>query len=324
MFIRTNYWAINTTNSLRKTNDKIQKTLEKLSSGFRINRAAYDAAGLAISEKLRYQIDGLNQASRNIQDGISLVQTAEGAMQEIHSMLQRMNQLAVQAANGTYTDDDRAQLQLELQQLVAEIDNIAEKTEFNGIKILNGDHSLKSENSYSQIIGSRVLNGSVTVDSTNNTLNFELDYDTYTITLNSDNYTPEQLVESINTRLADQNVPLMASLVNGKISFRHLDSGDNPIYQISGNGISLLLNNQRGTPSQYVVAGEALLSPFITITAGVNDELTFEVDGTSYSITLSPGTYVTPLHANPETSPLAMEINQKISQLGIAVTAGYG
>ena len=113
--------------------------MEKLSSGFRINRAGDDAAGLAISEKMRAQIRGLKQASRNAQDGISLIQTAEGALNESHAILQRMRELAVQAATDTNTDDDRAELQKEVTALIAELDRIGSDTEFNTKKLLDGN-----------------------------------------------------------------------------------------------------------------------------------------------------------------------------------------
>ncbi|HIW34382.1 MAG TPA: flagellin FliC [Candidatus Paenibacillus intestinavium] len=145
MYIRTNIMAMNVLNNLYAHNNQISKAMERLSTGYRINRAADDAAGLAISENMRFQINGLNQASRNIQDGISLIQTAEGATQEIHAMLQRMNVLANQSANGTYSDSDRAKLQLEFSQLKEEINAIAEKSNFNGIKLINGDLSLPGQ-----------------------------------------------------------------------------------------------------------------------------------------------------------------------------------
>ncbi|BFH71180.1 MAG: flagellin [Paenibacillus dendritiformis] len=137
MFINTNVGAINAHRNLGMNNTAMGKTMEKLSSGFRINRAADDAAGLAISEKMRFQIGGMNQAMRNAQDGISLIQTAEGALTEVHSMLQRLNTLANQAATGTYDAKDRANTQKEVDALIAEIDNIASSTNFNGIKLLN-------------------------------------------------------------------------------------------------------------------------------------------------------------------------------------------
>ncbi len=119
------------------------KAMEKLSSGLRINRAGDDAAGLAISEKMRSQIRGLNQASRNAQDGISMIQTAEGALSETQAIGQRMRELAVQSANGTYTDEDRGLINQEFNQLKSEIDRIANDTEFNGNKVLNGNVSGK-------------------------------------------------------------------------------------------------------------------------------------------------------------------------------------
>ncbi|PWB48085.1 MAG: hypothetical protein C3F10_01555 [Dehalococcoidia bacterium] len=138
--IMTNVSAINGQRNLARTGLKMGKTLEKLASGYRINRAADDAAGLAISEKMRAQIRGNKQALRNAQDGISMLQTAEGAMDEVHAILQRMRELAVQAANGTYADNgpERTSIGEELVQLRTEIDRIAFSTEFNGQKVLTG------------------------------------------------------------------------------------------------------------------------------------------------------------------------------------------
>ena len=141
MVVQHNMQAINANRQLGIATGAVGKSTEKLSSGFRINRAADDAAGLAISEKMRSQIRGLNQASTNAQDGISLIQTAEGALNETHSILQRMRQLSVQAANGTETDEDRSNLQDEVKQLQDELDRIAETTEFNTMKLLDGSFS---------------------------------------------------------------------------------------------------------------------------------------------------------------------------------------
>lgn len=138
MRINNNVQALNTYNRLTINNDALAKSLEKLSSGMRINRAGDDAAGLAISEKMRGQIRGLNQAIRNAQDGISLIQTAEGALNETHSILQRMRELAVQAANDTNTNADRQALQSEVNQLVEEINRIATTTQFNTKALLDG------------------------------------------------------------------------------------------------------------------------------------------------------------------------------------------
>ncbi len=138
MRINHNIASMNTNRSLGVNRGNTQKSLEKLSSGLRINRAGDDAAGLAISEKMRGQIRGLNKASSNAQDAISLVQTAEGALTETHSILQRMRELAVQSSNDTNTDADRKELQAEVKQLTSEIDRIGNTTEFNTKKLLDG------------------------------------------------------------------------------------------------------------------------------------------------------------------------------------------
>jgi flagellin len=136
--IQNNVEAFNAHRQLTGTASKAAKSMEKLSSGYRINRAADDAAGLAISEKMRAQIGGLAQAQRNAQDGVSLVQTAEGALNEVHSMLQRVRDLKVQYDNGTLDTSDKASIVAEVKQLASEITDIQGKTEFNGIKLLNG------------------------------------------------------------------------------------------------------------------------------------------------------------------------------------------
>ena len=139
MRIQHNIAALNSYRNLTNNNSAVSKNLEKLSSGYRINRAGDDAAGLAISEKMRTQITGLNTAQKNAQDGVSLVQTAEGALTEVHSMLNRMVELADQSANGTYDDKvDRENLQKEITSLKDEIDRIADSTNFNGINLLDG------------------------------------------------------------------------------------------------------------------------------------------------------------------------------------------
>ncbi|WP_324670191.1 flagellin N-terminal helical domain-containing protein [Geochorda subterranea] len=143
MRIVNNVMALNSWRNLTVTSGNLAKTLERLSSGLRINRAADDAAGLAISEKMRGQIRGLNQAVRNAQDGISLIQTAEGALNETHAILQRMRELAVQATNDTLTESDREQIQKEINQLTAEVQRISIYTEFNTQRLLDGTYTNK-------------------------------------------------------------------------------------------------------------------------------------------------------------------------------------
>ena len=135
--IQTNVEALNAHRNLVGVNNQVTKSMERLSSGYRINRAADDAAGLAISEKMRAQIRGLGQDQRNIQDGVSLVQTAEGALQTVHSMLQRVRELAVQFKNGTLSATNQSAIQSEVNQLASEIERIGTTTQFNGICLLN-------------------------------------------------------------------------------------------------------------------------------------------------------------------------------------------
>ncbi len=144
MVVQHNLSAMNTSRQLNGVTSSLSKSTEKLSSGYRINRAADDAAGLSISEKMRSQIRGLNKASDNAQDGISLIQVAEGALNETHSILQRMNELATQAANDTNTSSDRKAIQQEVDQLTSEIDRIRSTTQFNTQNLLDGSFSKKN------------------------------------------------------------------------------------------------------------------------------------------------------------------------------------
>ncbi len=145
MVVRTNTMALNAQRQLNLNNNKVSKSLEKLSSGFKINRAGDDAAGLAISERMKAQIKGLDAASNNSQDGISLVQTAEGALNEVHDMLNRMVELATKAANGVYTEGQRGNYSDEVEQLKSEINRIADSTNFNSLKLLDGTMGLNGD-----------------------------------------------------------------------------------------------------------------------------------------------------------------------------------
>lgn len=162
MVVQHNLTAMNSNRMLNITVQSQAKSTEKLSSGYKINRAADDAAGLAISEKMRKQIRGLTQASANAQDGISLVQTAEGAMAEVHEMLQRMNELAVKAANGTNVSVDKARINDEVKQLQTEINRVSESTEFNRMKLLDGKFNenlqVGAENATGQRMGITIDN----------------------------------------------------------------------------------------------------------------------------------------------------------------------
>ncbi len=162
MVVQHNLTAMNSNRMLGLTQSAQAKSTEKLSSGYKINRAADDAAGLAISEKMRKQIRGLTQASANAQDGISAVQTAEGALTEVHDMLQRMNELAVKAANGTNSESDRSAIQAEIDQLTTEIDRVAETTKFNETYLLKGDANAAKGTSYAY----KTFNAAATAEAT--------------------------------------------------------------------------------------------------------------------------------------------------------------
>jgi flagellin len=142
MIVQHNLRAMNSNRMLNVNSSTLGKSTEKLSSGYKINRAADDAAGLAMSEKMRRQVRGLTQASANAQDGVSMVQTAEGALNEVHDMLQRMNELAVKASNGTLATEDCGYVDLEVQALMSEINRVAQDTDFNGIKLLNASQTI--------------------------------------------------------------------------------------------------------------------------------------------------------------------------------------
>ncbi|MCM1560241.1 MAG: flagellar hook protein [Butyrivibrio sp.] len=165
MVVQHNLTAMNSNRMLGLTSSAQAKSTEKLSSGYKINRAADDAAGLAISEKMRKQIRGLTQASANAQDGISAVQTAEGALTEVHDMLQRMNELAVKAANGTNSTSDRTAIQSEIDQLTTEIDRVAETTKFNETYLLKGDKDAPKGYTYSYKTSAADSAGAATFDS---------------------------------------------------------------------------------------------------------------------------------------------------------------
>ncbi len=162
MFINTNVAAIGAQRNLSVTGAKMGRALEKLSSGLRINRAADDAAGLSISEGLRSQIRGLKQASRNAQDGVSMIQTAEGALTETHALLQRMRELTVQAANSTLGANDRTAIGTEIQTLTSEIDNIATRTKFNGQSLLTGALST-TQSGGTAAVGTSLATGAASV-----------------------------------------------------------------------------------------------------------------------------------------------------------------
>lgn len=233
MRINHNISALNTYRQLAMNNLNASKSMEKLSSGLRINRAGDDAAGLAISEKMRGQIRGLEQAARNSQDAISLIQTAEGALNETHAILQRMRELAVQAANDTNQPEDRQAIQKEVTQLEEELTRIATTTQFNGKALLNGSFGVKLDVANTNAIGA---NGIVSVDVSNAVAN-----ETYTLTSAAGKLT---LTDSKG------NAQVLTGLTNGFTGTLNFDK----------LGVKLEVNNFQGGTG-------------VTFTSGTNDTI---------------------------------------------------
>ena len=193
MVVRSNIMAVNAQRQLGMNNSQVGKALEKLSSGYRINRAGDDASGLAISEKMKAQIKGLDTASLNSQDGISLVQTAEGALTEVHNMLNRMTELATRAANGINEDSNRASLQKEVAKLQEEIDRISEGTNFNNLKLLDGSQTYAGNTA---LIGKGTANGVMGLSVEGGNLSTD---DTITVNISADSVGTITVTASDNT-----------------------------------------------------------------------------------------------------------------------------
>jgi len=212
MRIYNNVNAVNAQRNLSITGFSLAKSIEKLSSGLRINRAADDAAGLSISEKLRAQVRGLAQAMRNAQDGISMIQTAEGALNEVHSMLQRMRELAVQASNDTLSTEDRAAINRELQQLQTEINAISQRTTFNGKQLLTGSLVTQVDPTSELKVGTTLTGGTETAHVYALDVSGAAPGKTYTFTYNA---TTDQLTLTRSGDNVSQTITLSAIAAGG-------------------------------------------------------------------------------------------------------------
>lgn len=289
--LQNNILAMNASRQFQTNNKKTQKTTEKLSSGYKINRGADDAAGLAISEKMRRQIRGLTQATANAHDGVSYVQTADGAMDEVHSMLQRMNELTVQSLNGTYTESDRAALNAELDQLRTEIDRISRETEFNDQPVFE-----EHEASFYQLSGNRRWNDDQlhVVAEMANELNIHLPSHyqpaDYTLTIPVGTYTTQELVDEIDDALANMspaNPGFVFELTDEgfcNVNFESVSGEPVEIDSVDGSLSYLLYDHSEGNSSTSLLGTTVFdtKEPLI-ITKGQNDELSFYVEGTNGS-----------------------------------------
>lgn len=304
--IQNNLLAMNADNFLKINSKENKRSTEKLSSGYRINRAADDAAGLAISEKMRRQIRGLMQGTSNAQDGISFVQVADGAMDEVHSMLQRMNELALKSLNGTCTDSDRAALNAEFDQLRTEIDRISGQTQYNEQPVFE-----EHEDSYYQIVGSRRWNDNQShiVPALSNELNIHLpayyDPSDYTLTVPAGIYTTQELIDEIDTALEKMKpsnpgfVFEYADTGICKLNFERSDGMPTEIASVDGSLSYLLFDRYDGSSSASLLGTTVFSAKFpLTIKENENDQLGFYVEsqkGSNYiSIKIPQGEYTRP------------------------------
>ncbi|MBP1931484.1 flagellin [Ammoniphilus resinae] len=344
MRINHNIQALNTYRQLSQNQGTISKHLERLSSGLRINRAADDAAGLAISEKMRSQIKGLAMAERNALDGISLIQTAEGALNETNAILQRMRELAVQAANDTMTDEDRVNIQKEVNALTDEINRIGNTTNFNTRKLLNGDVSANVATP-ARIVGEDLgasveiipasTKGTATGTAVNNPVEIHGDTNGFAtgnikvndtdltgtpITINSSNNELTLTVGGVQKTIVltdgvtyNGTAPTdLAALINDiKAELDAAFGSGQATAAVDSNGFLQITDNTTTGANSIVTidggnAAATLFGSPITSTSGAkNDELTFELDGVPQTITLSQGTYSTPTDLINELNTLA-------------------
>ncbi len=296
----------------KNSTNKLKKASERLSSGFRINRAADDAAGLAVSEKLRSIRRGLRQGLRNVEDGISYVRTVEGASQEIHSMLHRLREIAVQASNGTYDDDvDREALDLEYQQILDEIDQMTDNADFNGVPLFE-----KHLSAFEMNEGDVCHNSAVNITSKNDTLEigYTIDGEERSITINIPHgtYSAEEVADKIDDIIYTEAPELIIG-VNTEKQFT-LQAEGGTIENISGSGASLFYNTVLGSSDGHLLGVTVFRNESVKlpIKAGSNDTIAFRVgntDDTLYTVTLDAGSY--------NRQQLIDEINQKIAAAGV-------
>ena len=305
MRIQHNIMAMNAYRNYNTNTSALSKNLEKLSSGYKINRAGDDAAGLAISEKMRAQITGLEGAQSNAKDGISLVQTAEGALTEVHDMLNRMYELAEQSANGTYEDEvDRVQLQKEVDNLTAEINRIADSSNFNGINLLDGSlTAIEGAQTVSQLnstdaataAGGDAFEQVITFGTTaaaNTTMTMELKY------LDKDGN-----VKTASVTFTTGAASTAGDMASGAESALQSIFGDDYTVAASGAKVTITANengaDQTAIVSMTLTGGSAGTDTIGTATAGKDDFYTitpaavgdtFTVDGTTYEIVKQGGT----------------------------------
>ncbi|MGG1634794.1 flagellin [Paenibacillus sp. NRS-1760] len=323
MIINHNIAALNTHRQLSTNTAATSKSIEKLSSGLRINRAGDDAAGLAISEKMRGQIRGLDMASKNGQDGISLIQTAEGALNETHSILQRMRELAVQSSNDTNTASDRGELQKEINQLTAEIDRIGTTTEFNTKKLLNGGASVTGTVTGANAAGISIIGGS------GETKVGSLATITAATVATADNATTTATTFTTSATLAAAS----AVTLNGvTFSFGTTDTGQNILDKINDANIGVkaelvggalkLTASTVGSKSELTISGET--GAFAGLAAGLAQGVDATITGAGGVSYTAEGNKIT-IQSGAQKG-LELQVNAAITAgaADVAVTANGG
>jgi Flagellin and related hook-associated proteins len=349
MRIQNNAAANNALGRYSANNNALAKNLEKLSSGYRINRAGDDAAGLAISEKMRSQITGLEKATDNANDGISLVQTAEGALTEVHSMLNRMTELATQSANGTYDDEtDRANLQEEVDSLLSEIDRISESTNYNGIKLLDGSMGSGTSGVSSTITAVGVLKNQVAATSGTKvdfsapegyTLTVDLaaagttsgaSWSGKALTITLDGTANKQYTQAdIDKLIADaSDAPSTAGNVKVTIDSKLIVSGvaaDATTHLV--NGVTSAVAKNATDTGDTAVTNTSGASTYVSVTsttAGVNINaltVTNTAGNAVGATTAASGAVALNLDANTEYT--ASQVNQMLSEAGAGMTVAF-
>lgn len=340
LFVQNNLLAMTANHQLQLNSAKNKKTTEKLSSGYRINWAADDAAGLAISEKMRRQLRGLRQGTANAQDGISFVQVADGSMDEVHEILQRMNELSIQSLNGTYTDNDRAVLDAEFDRLRMEIDRISSDTQYNEQPVFE-----EHEGSYYQITGTKCWNDNQlhTVPSQANEMNIHLpghyNPSDYTLTVPAGIYTTQELIDEIDSALEKMH-PANPGFVfeytgNGfcNLNFESANGMPTEISSVDGSLSYLLYSSNNGSASTSLLGTTVFDARYpLNIISGQNDELKFYIESSESSNLISmkiPASQylrseiISIINANLATNPNAAGITAKeYGSSSVQITGG--
>ncbi len=277
----TNIASIKGNNSLKRNQRKMNKSMERLASGFRINRASDDAAGLCISQKMKSQVSGLDQANRNTQDALSMLQVADNGLQEASSVIKRMREMTIQSLNDTLTDKDKEELNLEYVQLKEQLESIREVTEFNTIPTVEEHSSV-----YQKISGNKVIADDITVaQGLNDHLGIIVDGDLKEINLDAGTYSRDGFIDMLDDKLWEVDKNIIPSFDEEN---RLTISGEKySTMKLVGNATSFFYEYHIGN-NAGVVFGKSDLSGKLDIQSGKNNKFTFRISGEDYTVNLPP------------------------------------